>query len=59
MHFVYGATILGTAAAGVFKLISSGTEDVGQAINETGSGALKIALAVGGTYLVLKKAKVI
>lgn len=59
MPFLYGAVILGGATAGIFKLMASGAEDAGQAVDAVGSGALKLAIAAGGTYVLLKKMKVI
>lgn len=56
---LYGSIAVGIASAGVFKLLASGAQDAGEALNEAGSGALKIALAAGGAYYALKQFKVI
>ncbi len=53
------AAVIGAAGAVAFKTITSGVEDLGNAIDDTGSGALKIALAAGGTFIVMKQMKVI
>lgn len=59
MPLLIAAGIIGLGTAGTFKLFASGAEDAGQAIDAAGSGALKLALAAGGTFIVLKKMKVV
>ena len=59
MQFIIPALILGGSTAGIFKLMASGAEDAGQAVDAAGSGALKLAIAAGGTFILLKKMKVI
>lgn len=60
MHpIIIAAGLIGVGTATTFKLLASGAEDAGQAIDAAGSGALKIAIAAGITYGVLKYGKVI
>lgn len=59
MPLLYAAVMLGLAGAGTIKLLASSTYDVASSIDATGSGALKIAVAIGGTYAGLKYFKVI
>ena len=59
MPILYAALAIGAASSFMFKILASGVEDAGQAINQTGSGVLKIAIAAGGSYFLLKKTKVI
>ena len=59
MPFYLAAAVLGLGTAGTFKLLASGAEDAGQAVDAAGSGMLKLAIAAGGTFIILKKMKVI
>ncbi len=59
MPLLFTMGLFGVGTAATFKLLASGAEDAGQAIDAAGSGALKIALAAGITYGALKYGKVI
>ncbi|MGH1403264.1 MAG: hypothetical protein ACRBDL_03385 [Alphaproteobacteria bacterium] len=56
---IAAAGIIGVGTAATFKLLASGAEDAGQAVDAAGSGVLKLAIAAGGTFILMKQMKVI
>lgn len=56
---IIGGAVVGISAGATWKLLASGAEDAGQAIDAAGSGTLKVVLAAAIGYSVAKFYKVV